>query len=147
LRDTLVPGALAGWWFFAVSYHFPGFGMDESRYAIWLAVLAVGCVIRLCDYCIGYWPPISLMGRLVHGRWIIPGYDQVFVAPLLSLLVAVAAWFVPMWTGLPRLMVTPVAVTLTWWILFGMGPTLRTWRLTGNHRMSPGILRGNSYCR
>ncbi len=147
LRDTLLTGALAGWWFFALGYHFRSFDIDAIRYLFFVALPAlVGGPIRLACYCDGYWPPISLFGRLVQGRWIIPGYDQVFVAPLLALVVAVAAWFVPLWTGVPRLIVNPIALTVTWWILFGMGPSLQTWRLTGNHRITPG-LRSNLVTR
>ena len=143
LPDTLLVGLLAGWWFFAVSWHFRAFLADEVRYVFFCVFLTLGAVARIITYCYSYQPPINLMGRLVHRRWIIPGYDQIFIAPILALFVAVVGWYVPVWTGVARLYVTPAAVTLAWWTLFGMGPSLQTWRLTGNHRIGPGLANKN----
>jgi hypothetical protein len=43
------------------------------------ATVAVG---RGFLYEYGFAPPISLWGRFLHFRWVIPCYDQLFVAPL-----------------------------------------------------------------
>jgi hypothetical protein len=142
LGHTLLLGALIGSWFLAVSLV-----LDHARhydpvaaFMIYVGFLvSFGVAGRLLVYCYGYLPPLGLLGRLALGRWIVPGYDQVFVAPIVCILIGVAAYHAPGWTDWPPLLVTPVAVTLTWWALFGMGPSLRTWRLTGNHRIVPGL--------
>jgi hypothetical protein len=140
MYDPSLLGALAGWWFFAISYQcrmLPD--AIDGAYSVYYGFLAIGILIRLAVYCDGYAPPLSLVGRLIHGRWIIPGYDQVFVAPLLAIVVGVSAWVVPRLTALDPLVTTPIAFDLTLWILLGVGPGLQVWRLTGNHRIVQGV--------
>ena len=141
LSDPSLLAALAGWWFFVICYQcrmIPG--AVEGAYQFYYVFLALGILIRLGIYCDGYLPPLSLLGRLVHGRWIIPGYDQVFAAPALAIVVGVAAWYIPRLTALDPLVTTPIAFDLTLWTLLGMGPGLRAWRLTGNHRIVGGVM-------
>lgn len=57
--------------------------------AIMLASLIAAA--RLMRYCWGHLPPISPLGRIATGRWIIPGYDKVFVSPAGTILVAAIA--------------------------------------------------------
>lgn len=140
LRDTPLISALAGWWFFAITYQFRMFpDAVASAYLVYYGCLVMGVIMRVAAYCDGYLPPLSLMGRIANGRWIIPGYDQVFVAPLLAILVGLAAWIVPFATGFDPLVTTPIAFDLTLWILLGMGPSLQAWRLTGSHRIVAGL--------
>jgi len=148
MSDASLLAALAGWWFFAILYQcrmLPD--VIANGYLVYYGCLVFGIAIRLAVYCDGYWPPLSLLGRLAHGRWVIPGYDQVFAAPLLAVVVGVAALVVPRLTGLDPLLTIPVAFDLTLWILLGMGPSLQAWRLTGNHRIVPGIARGSQLTR
>ena len=106
--------------------------------------LAVTCGFpaagRLFLYCWGYLPPLNLVGRLIRFRWIIPGYDRVLV----SLLVGIAiAYYLPVWLNELRLSAAQtVGVTMTAFLLVVLngGPSLLRWRLTGNHRIVPGIL-------
>jgi hypothetical protein len=94
------------------------------------------CGIRLSIYCGSCRPPISLAGRLATRRFVIPGYDQIFVAPLLVLLIGIAGplilWHCEANDSLTAgiTMFAMVAVTL------GMGPTLGLWQLTGEHRIT-----------
>jgi hypothetical protein len=141
IHDTLQTGALGGWWFFALSYHNQGaFDADAMNYLVFLFFFLGGAAARVLIYVYGYPPPLSILGRLAHGRLIIPAYDQVFVAPLLALLVGSAVPVVPGLADVPSLVVTPIGFAVTWWILFGMGPSLQLWRLTGNHRVVPGLM-------
>jgi hypothetical protein len=93
------------------------------------------CGVRLLLYCGTCRPPISLAGRLATRRFIIPSYDQIFVAPLLVLLIGMGGprilWH---WEANDSLtagiaMFAMVAVAL------GMGPNFSRWQLTGNHRI------------
>lgn len=92
------------------------------------------CFGRILTYVSSCRPPINMAGRLATGRWIIPGYDQIFVAPLLTLLIGFGGpilfwhWRVsaPLAAGI--IMFAIVAIAL------GMRPTLATWHLTGEYR-------------
>jgi hypothetical protein len=97
---------------------------------------------RLLLYCIGYSPPISLRGRIRTFRWIIPGYDQVFVAPLLTLLVGGVLPLVLSRQGLDEILVMPLCATLALLATLTVPPSLFQWRLTGHHRMTPVMQQG-----
>jgi hypothetical protein len=139
--DTkFVMGALLAWWFFVGHYQFRQGGDDTGGYFVLYLFSFTTVVPRLCSYCNGYASPLSLWGRIATGHLIIPGYDQVFVAPLMAVAVAVAAWKLPGWLGVPPLYVTPFALMLVWWIVYAMPPSLKQWRLTGNHRIAPAVM-------
>ena len=134
-------GLLAGWWFFVTGVIFRRLDptVKGGEYNGFYLVLMFAVAGRVLIYCDGYLSPLSLMGRLYHLRPIIPGYDKIFVAPLLALLVGVAAWYLPRWVHVDSLIIVSMGVTLCWWFLLGMGPSLREWRLTGNHRITRGV--------
>jgi len=134
LGDLFLTGPLAGRAVFVTAYH--RFA-DDARLPLLLMWAALWRIFR---YCHGYAPPLSLLGRLAHGRLIIPGYDRVFMAPLLTVLVFVAAITMPHWNDVPELIAVPVGVMASWWILFGMRPSLDAWRFTGNHQIVKGSL-------
>jgi hypothetical protein len=96
--------------------------------------------IRIALYCSGYMPPISLWGRLWTLRWIIPGYDKVFLAPLACGVVAwvgpllLEGWGLELWYGMP------ISIGLALFIGLGGGPSLKSWRLTGQYRLTAPIL-------
>jgi hypothetical protein len=81
----------------------------------------------------------SLYRRCVTGRWIVPGYDQVLVAPLCVL---VLAWFLPFLMPRTRLsgeISLAICVAVLVLVSRGMGPSWPRWLLTGNHRLVPAI--------
>lgn len=127
---------LAGWWLYAISAVLP----EEFRPAMWLIytlLLQVVFFARIVIYTTGYASPINIWGRLFTGRWIVPGYDKVFIVPLLVIL---ASTFVPyeLWTnGLPAPAVLGISLALTLLLALNGGPSLRRWRLTGHHRIAP----------
>lgn len=142
LSDTIVIGLLAGWWFFVAASQLGGHPAQlDGMTRLWSFFLFYAVNVRIVIYCQGYMPPLSLWGRITLGRLVIPGYDQVFVAPFLALAAAyVSVNELPFWMGIPNLLALPIGVTVTWWILFGMGPGLKSWQLTGNHRTVKGLI-------
>jgi hypothetical protein len=137
---ALVTAALVGWIIFSVVRAAERNGWrDRPSEVVDLIVLAVAgmaAFIRFGIYCGGYRPPISTWGRLWTGRWIIPRYDVVYVGPLMTLIVCIASIVLMRETGTPasvRLATEVGAVLLT---ALTLGPTLRTWRLTGAHQMA-----------
>jgi hypothetical protein len=148
LLDTLLLGLLAAWWCFVIGYHLGSTSQHdlvastatEMHMKISGSLVIGGAAVRVFLYCFGYFPPISLMGRLALGRLLIPGYDQVFVAPFLAALIGAAMVGVTSCSGLQPLIFTSLGIALSVWILLGVGPGLDAWRLTGNHRIVPLLL-------
>jgi hypothetical protein len=129
--------ALAGWWVFVVLNILSGVlgGVLLQMVAVDIPpVCAILCVLRLLYYCLGYWPPIGFLGRVMTGRLIIPGYDYVFMAPAVCCLLA---YVMPRGLGqrLPLQISMAVTVLCMVGVAVNSGPTLRSWRLKGHHRM------------
>ena len=138
-KDAVLLSLLAGWYLYAVVSVFPEEKNPEVILVMAFFWCMVMCVVgRTAAYCAVHWPPISLWGRIWTLRWIIPGYDQVFVAPLCVLLIGPVA-LMSCLVGLPPMVVLPVGVSLMLLVSLSMGPTEKRWRLTGNHRIAPGI--------
>lgn len=111
-----------------------------STYEFIKPILIVGpatfALMRICVYCVQHWPPISLLGRIFTLRWIIPGYDRVFITPVATLAsgyaVSILAWY-----GLLSYEVAaPMVVLVSGVVAFNGGPSLADWKLTGHHRMT-----------
>lgn len=139
LLNVLLVSMLVGWWLFALEAALePPLGMLIPAGVLvqgtWIAAL-----VRLGVYTSGYASPMNLWGRLWTGRWIIPGYDKVFVGPLCTLLVSpVSAWALHR-LGVPLDVLLPVCCTLMIFTVLAMPPRFRRWQLTGRHRIVPAI--------
>lgn len=143
LADAALTGLLMGWWLYAIGSQIPPGERATTLsglHSLGLFGLTVGRVVL---YCGGYWPPMSLLGRLRLGRWIIPGYDKVFLAPLGVLAVALLAPELVTWSGLAAEYGLPMTFALGVFLTLGAGPGLIAWRLTGNHRIVSGMLVSN----
>lgn len=140
--DGVLVSLLAGWWIYVISIVVASQD-QQGLYMFSTRMILGGCVlIRLGRYCLPYWPPISILGRLRTGQWIIPDYDRVLVAPLCTLAVGtVLLWGLPI-VGLSPGQTALIAVPVILGITLNAGPTLHRWRLTGRHRVAP--IPGNS---
>jgi hypothetical protein len=135
--DALMCALSAGWLLHVFVWWQRGVPGGNSLVMFLYMGLLAGVYTRLTTYLPGYLPPISLLGRLRTGRIIVPGYDQVFVAPLIAVIVpALMNAYRP--AGIPDDIFHPAAVAAGLLALLGMGPDLKVWRLTGNHRISMG---------
>jgi hypothetical protein len=103
----------------------------------------IAVIARVGTYCWGYAAPIGLWGRIFTLRWIIPGYDYVFIAPLLALATCAVGISIQPLLGAPVQIAAPLTLTLVFIIILTSAPTLSYWRLTGNHRLSPAALMAN----
>jgi hypothetical protein len=137
LVDGVVLALLGGWTLFVALSLFPPRDHD-GLYAIMPNLILLAAVARVFVYRVNeHRPPISLSGRVATGRWIVPAYDRVFVAPLLAAVVAAIfsvlfyRWNVPAGLGAT----TTFAASLL--ILFTGGPTRREWLLTAPSRVVP----------
>ena len=139
-RDAVLVSLLAGWWLYAVA----SLSSDPAvRRGIVLCVHGAAIVFlaggRLATYSAGYASPISLWGRLWTLRWIIPGYDRIFVAPLAVVLIGALLPEVLSLHGLDVEVAGPLSLSLALLAGLSIGPSLLNWRLTGQHRLVPGL--------
>jgi hypothetical protein len=90
-------------------------------------------MIRWAFYYDNCHPPLSLSGRVATGRWIIPGYDHIFLPPLAIL---ASATFIILYVnviGASPSLVLAATVGTSILIARGAGPSMSRWRLTGDY--------------
>lgn len=80
-------------------------------------------------------PPTNLAGRWATGRWIIPGFDRIWLAPILASLATVAARDVCRAIGLIGFEGVALTAALAGLVYVNLAPDLTTWRLTGEYRL------------
>jgi hypothetical protein len=124
---------LFGWWTFCACSTADTASL--AGFVIFFAIVAA--LARLVIYCDGRRPPFTLRGRLVSGRLLVPGFDQVFLTPLAVVLLSVAGAVLILHSGPWRLLAEAGIVALLWFVLLDGGPTFRHWHLTGQHRARP----------
>jgi hypothetical protein len=138
-RDAVLVSLLAGWWLYAVGSlpTDPGLrlGIVETVHFGVIGLLTLG---RLVAYCAGARPPIGVWGRLWTLRWIIPGYDKIFIAPLSVVLIAVLFPHLSARHGIEPEIGFPCSLCLALLAVWNIGPSLLNWHLTGRHRLVPG---------
>ncbi len=145
-ENALLASALMGWLSYVLVFLI---GPDpESKLEIaapvWVGVALLGPWLRLLVYRLGHAPPISLWGRIRTGRWIIPGYDQILVTPLVALSAGLILSGALGLGGVPVELGLAVTVFVVLLILLLGGPTFERWHLTGHHRLSVPLQ--NSAC-
>jgi hypothetical protein len=141
-RDGYLISVLTGWWTYLTYQLFPW--VDASPEASLLIqrmvvpmVPSTIAIFRIGKYMLGYLPPISLLGRIASGRLIIPGYDKIFVAPLLALLLTIGGPHLLAQFAVPPSIAVFLLSAVATAIALNLGPTLQSWQLTGKHRMVP----------
>lgn len=129
---------LAGWWFDSVmAFSEPG-PWQAMTASVWSYIIGINlAAIRVSIYVSGHVPPISVLGRLATGRWILPRYDQVFVPSICILAIMdvgprlLREWNVAVVHGISAVIGLMVFIAVT------MRPDLAEFQLTGSHRIEP----------
>jgi hypothetical protein len=129
---------LIGWWAYCLIV---GSGMESAPGMI-LVFGLFGSLVRVGIYWGGLAPSFSFRSRIVSGRLIVPGFDQIFVTPLTAIAVAVVGGAVIRRSGSLYPEAHSVFITLILFILLAGGPTMRNWVLTGEHRFLPRFASG-----
>ena len=136
--DAALGCTLGSWWIFVTSSLITDRN-DRMSFLFFFAltVMVLAPAGRMAIYTQGCRFPISLWGRFVTFRWVIPGFDQVFVGPICSFLVGPCA--IVLWRNsrIPGEIVMSLAAGLTVLVALVCPPRLRHWRLTGRHRLVP----------
>ncbi len=140
---ALIGCMLFSWWVDCLAVRFT----EPRRQSIFLGLVSLIALaapaLRVVAYIQGYGPPLSIWGRLRTFRWIIPGYDRIFIAPLCSLAAGPATFL--LLTGLQAPLDVRLSAAYGMVILVAIltPPSLRRWRLTGGHRLLPAISEKN----
>jgi hypothetical protein len=130
--SSLVCSLIITWWLHVIIWF-----IDEPIGLAFLFVISYFLFIfRLTIYLShGHLPPINFWGRLFTFRWIIPGYDTIFLGPICVLLVCFGTVVNGFLIGLNFIWIFDIAVFLMFLVAFLMPPTLKEWRLTGKSRI------------
>jgi len=142
-RDGTMISLLLGWWAFVILQRIgplPNAQPEGWRAFFFGFVSLPAAGIRASIYCWGYSSPISFWGRVFTLRWIVPGYDQVLLAPIALMGVALAGGELASRFPQSVPLIVPATMTAVGLCAFNLGPSLKRWRLTGNHRLSPAFL-------
>jgi hypothetical protein len=138
--DGVLLALLGGWTLFVGLSLFPPRDHD-GLYVIVPNLILLPALARVLVYRVSeYRPPISLAGRVATGRWIVPAYDRVFVAPLLAAAVGAIfpvlfyRWNVPASLGATTTFAAALLILLTG------GPARREWLLTAPSRVVPAAI-------
>jgi hypothetical protein len=132
-RANLAMATLIGWWCYCIV---KSTRMDPLPELI-LLFACCAAAFRLAIYCSGFTPPFNILGRISSGRVIVPGFDKIFLAPLGVVAVAVVGGIIIKRSGPWYPVAEAVVAATVWLVLFGAGPTLSSWVLTGYGRLSP----------
>jgi hypothetical protein len=129
---------LVGWWLFAILSTGARERGDWNIVSVNLTVI-VTCLaglVRLVVYQrFEFMPPMSLAGRLSSGRWIIPGYDQLFAAPLCGMALAIVLPNGMVALGANTVVSNCIALPVCLLAVVTLPPSRRRWFLTGSHRI------------
>ena len=142
--DAVLCCMLLGWWLVVLSSFMDVSDRRVVLSTVYLGGLAFCPIVRLYIYVKGYIFPITLWARIWTGRWILPGYDQVFVAPICSFLAGLLSLLLLREASVPSEIALPIATALTFLVALVTPPRLRRWRLTGRHRIVPAIAFASS---
>jgi hypothetical protein len=136
--DAFLGCMLGSWWLFVLASLFPD---PTARFAVpflcTVGAMTFCPLYRLLIYCQGCRWPISVWGRIGTFRLVIPGYDQILVGPVCSLLPGPMALLFYLNYPIPGEICFSVSAGLTVLVALITPPWLRRWRLTGQHRLAP----------
>ncbi len=106
---------------------------------VWVIATPLCMAFRFWRYRAGHAPPMSLWGRFWTGRWIIPGYDQIYVGPVCAGIGSVFAYRFMNAQRWPPEITCPTCLALMLFVILTAPPSLARWRLTGRHRLAPSL--------
>jgi hypothetical protein len=122
-------------------YDFSGFDLRPW----YLSPLIVGgftAFLRLTTYVTSVCAPLSLWGRIRNRRYILPGYDEVFLVPMLLIMVGAAMSTAGLRTSLPLEWFLPVTASTLLLLATGLGSTLEEWQLTSRSHLRQPVFGG-----
>jgi hypothetical protein len=144
-HDGIGLSLLAGWYAFVIEFH--GGMIIVCTY---FSMGMLGAVLnRIVIYMKAHRWPIGLSGRFSTGRWIIPRYDVIYIAPVLAAIIIPASQWgavaMVIWKFgrlqpfqqfyWPAAICSSLGIATASLLLLVMGPALERWRLAAPHRI------------
>lgn len=143
-RTNLALGTLAGWWSFCLIKAFAIEPADiGSASGVILVFTILAAFVRLGIYASGISTPFNIFGRIATGRIVVPGFDKIFATPIAVVIAALIGTMIVRRSGAWYPVTQSLVIAIVWCVLFGGGPTLRNWALTGQVRLRPPAMVGN----
>lgn len=136
LRVAVASSILLGVWTWAVLSFYEGMLTRDQAIMVVAGAALLGALIRFTKYYGFYRAPISLWGRLLTGRLVLPRYDYGMLAPIAAIIVG-PALTLGLQGVLPEALDVAIGVAISLAILLIAPPTFRNWQLTGFHRRIP----------
>jgi hypothetical protein len=135
LAHSAAYALLAGWWAYCViGFAWPDVRRDEV--VMFTLLFGVSTAfIRWCAYAFGAESPLGLRGRWVTGRWFLPGYDRILVAPGVVLIAGTALPVALAQTHVPPALLAAACGAVVLLLALALPPTRADWRLTGHHHL------------
>jgi hypothetical protein len=139
--DFAMISLLAGFAAYCTSAGAPHDRPDEPPLLIALSawVMFSAVILRLFVYFSHHSPPITIAGRIATGRWLIPGYDIVFLTPLVVFVAWGASLILLSMVDAPLSVTLEVTTSVCLLIAFLGGPSLRRWQLTCPSRLTAAV--------
>ncbi len=137
LTQHVVTVIFVFWWTHTISWFFIHSDPEITPEIIapYYIIAFIGIpFIRLVAYLV-YRPPISLFGRFATGQLIVPGYDKIFIAPIILILVGI---FVPglfSRLGIPELIACELNLSLLLFLAIQLPPSYEKWHYTGQYHI------------
>lgn len=135
--SALIIGAWFAWLEHAITRTVLSLGTEEFSYSFVgsYVIILIGAtllsLIRLLVYASKLSGPISLFGRIATGRFIIPGYDKIFIAPLATLVAAATLPPLLNFVGLGLPWICDISILVLFALIIGLPPGLTEWQFTG----------------
>jgi hypothetical protein len=139
-KGLIIP-LLAGWWVYAALGHAATAAWFEEQLGrvspLTVAIVfgVIVALVRWITYAAGHVAPISLWGRLRYGPLLVPRFDQIYVAPVCTALVACFAPGALHAMGLGVMPALAASIALTLAAAINLPPSRYHWKLTGGYRV------------
>jgi len=142
---AIAGAAMVGWWTYCVTWRFWPATATTPDFAILVAVMGLGAaLLRFGVYRSGSNPPLSLAGRWRTGRWLIPGYDTVYLMPLATFATSVASAAALIALGASPAASAGITFGLTIFTAVMLPPTRARWLLTSPRQIDVRPAGGGS---
>ncbi len=129
-------GLAAFWWcVFAMWTGLRGSLNDGQFYLVAYAASGLAAFVRFLTYFIPHKAPTTLEGRLSSGNLLVPGYDQILLAPILAAAAPLGASQIAAAVRADPEIGSPAALFAGLACALVLGPRLETFALTGSHTL------------
>ncbi|CAA6692292.1 Unannotated [Lentimonas sp. CC19] len=121
--------------FSSILFNHPGTADFLQSPTSGMMLIGLPIIVYLGCYLNKHQAPLSITGRIKTGKFIIPKFDSIFIAPLLVLSVTLILLPVLKASTIPPELIIGTTISYTLIILLNVGPTEAEFNLTGAHQI------------